>query len=117
MNKEIKIHVGGGFDAVSKRVIAAWELAERGQPVNERHLTFVSWNALSNVMTPKRFELLRYLHKHPAASIAALARELARDYKRVHEDVDALASAGLVERDARGLRVEYSEILTVISVA
>ena len=95
MSKTVKLHVGDRFDAVAERFTQAWHRAERGEAVDEDHLTFVSWEALSRVMTSKRFELLRHLHRHPAASVAVLARSLGRDYKRVHQDVEALATAGL----------------------
>ena len=116
MTKELKVHVGGGFDAIAARVANAWTRAENGEDAREDHLTFASWDALSSVMTNKRFELLRHLHRHPAASVAALARDLKRDYKRVHEDVAALEGAGLIDRDSGGLRAEYAEIRTVIAL-
>lgn len=83
MSKDLKVHVGADFDAAAKRVADAWHRAEAGESVDEDNLTFVSWNALSRVMTTRRFELLRHLHRNPAASVAALARALTRDYKRV----------------------------------
>jgi len=116
MSKELQVHVGGKFDTMAKRVAGAWHRAERGEDVSENHLTFASWDALSRVMTTKRFDLLRHLHRNPAASVAALARGLGRDYKRVHEDVEALSAAGLIERDGGGLRADYGEIRTVISL-
>jgi len=67
-------------------------------------------------MTTKRFELLRHLHRSPEASIASLARSLNRDYKRVHEDVEALSQAGLIDRSADGLRADYNEIRTLIAL-
>jgi predicted transcriptional regulator len=116
MSRKLQVHVGQGFDAVAARVADAWHRVERSEIVAEDHLTFVSWEALAKVMTPKRFALLRHLHRHPAASVAALARALGRDYKRVHEDVEALAAAGLIERDAAGLRADYDEIRSVIEL-
>jgi predicted transcriptional regulator len=116
MKRKLQVHVGGNFDSAAKRVADAWRRAERGEAVSEDHLTFVSWDALSKVMTTKRFELLRHLHRQPAASVAALARNLGRDYKRVHEDVEALAAAGLIERDDAGLHADYDEIRTVIAL-
>lgn len=116
MSRRLKVHVGGDFATAARRVAKAWRRAERGEDVNEDHLTFVSWDALAKVMTTKRFELLRHLHRHPAASVAALARNLGRDYKRVHEDVEALESAGLIERDDAGLRADYDEIRTIIAL-
>lgn len=117
MSRNLKIHVGETFDTMAKRVAEAWHRAERGEAVSEDHLTFVSWDALSRTMTGKRFELLRHLHRNPAVSVAALARCLRRDYKRVHEDVEALTAAGLIERDETGLRAEYDEIRTVIAIS
>jgi predicted transcriptional regulator len=84
--------------------------------VDERHLSFESWEGLSRVLTTKRLALLRYLWRHPAASVAALARALGHDYKRVHEDVEALAESGLLTRDEAGLRTGYDEISATIAV-
>jgi predicted transcriptional regulator len=113
--KEIKVHVGEGFDAVAERVRDAWHRAELGEDVHEHHVTFVSWEVISSVMTGKRFELLRYVRRHPARSVAALARDIGRDYKRVHEDVEALARIGLIERD-QGLRAPFDQIRATISI-
>jgi predicted transcriptional regulator len=116
MSRSLKVHVGRDFAASAKRVAKAWRKAERGEQVDEDHLTFVSWEALSQVMTSKRFELLRHLRRDSAVSVAALARSLGRDYKRVHEDVEALESAGLIERDEAGLHADYDEIRTIIAL-
>jgi predicted transcriptional regulator len=53
---------------------------------------------------------LRRLHRKPAESIRALARDLGRDFKRVHEDVKALEEVGLIEREEGLLRADYDEI-------
>ena len=116
MSRSLKVHVGGNFATSAKRVAKAWRKAERGEDVSEDHLTFVSWDALAKVMTTKRFELLRHVHRNPAASVAALARSLGRDYKRVHADVEALASTGLIERDRSGIHSDYDEIRTIIAL-
>jgi predicted transcriptional regulator len=42
--------------------------------------------------------------------VLALARALGRDYKRVHEDVEALVAAGLLDRSEAGLRADYDAI-------
>lgn len=116
MSRKLQVHVGQSFGAVAARVADAWHRAERGETVAEDHLTFVSWEALAKVMTSKRMALLRHLHRHPATSVAALARALGRDYKRVHEDVEALTAAGLIERSAAGLRADYDELRTIIAL-
>jgi predicted transcriptional regulator len=111
-----EIHVGGTFAETKRRVLDAVARAERGEEVQEDHVTFATWAALSAVMTPKRFALIRHLHRQPEASIAALARNLKRDYKRVHEDIEALVAAGLVDRSGKTLTAEYDEIRTRIAI-
>ncbi len=65
-------------------------------------------NTLSRLrLSPKRLELLRHLHRNPARTIHALAAALGRDYRRVHEDVEALEAADLLERDKAGVRADY----------
>jgi len=111
------VFVGGTFDDAAKRFVNVFERASRGEKVEAQdNVAFASWAALSAVMTDKRHELLRHLHAHPTASIRALARDLGRDYKRVHADVAALVEVGLVEKDGRTLRVDYEEIRSVIAV-
>ena len=109
----------GGFTpplyALRGAVFLSRHRAERGKDVHEQHVTFASWEAISSVMTKKRYELLRYLRHHPVPSVAALARDIGRDYKRVHEDVEALTGIGLIER-SHGLRAPFDQIQTTISI-
>lgn len=89
-----QVIVGGSLGEAAARVADAWRRAERGERVEvEDNVTFVSWSALASHMTDKRYELLRRLHRHPAVSIRALARDLGRDFKRVHQDVKALEAS------------------------
>lgn len=114
----LKIRVEETRDAMAARFVDAWHRAERGAAVGERHLSFDTFETMTGVLTPKRIELLRYLHRQPAASVAALSRAVRRDYKRVHEDVDALATAGLIEREVDGtaLSAPYDTIQTTIAM-
>lgn len=106
---EVKVHIET-LDDMGARVAKGWARAERGEiKQTERSLSFGSLETLMKVLTPKRYHLLRHLHAHPAASIAALARDLGRDYKRVHEDVEALSAAGLIDRED-GLTAPYDVI-------
>ena len=66
----LDVHVGGSFADTKRRVLDA---VERGEVVGETHITFDTWEALAAVMTPKRFDLVRHLHRSPEASVAALA--------------------------------------------
>ena len=115
---ELKIHVHDTLEDMGARFAEAWRRAERGETVQERHLSFDSFETLARTLTPRRLDLLRHIHRTPAASIAALARAVGRDYKRVPEDVEALAGAGLVEREAdgTGLSAPYDAIRTTIAL-
>ena len=114
-DKKLSLHIGDDFAIVAKRVADAWHRAERGEEVYENHVTFASWDAMSSIMTEKRYELLRYLRRHPEPSVAALARGIGRDYKRVHQDVEALEQAGLIERQDE-LRAPFGEIRATIHI-
>lgn len=113
----LTLHSGEDIAKGAERFIDAWERAERGETVEpETHVTFESWAGLAAVLSPKRIELLRQVHRRPAATVAELARALGRDYKRVREDVEELAAAGLIERTASGIRADYNEIRTAIAL-
>ena len=114
---DMKITVGGAIeDDASRRFIDAWHRGESGEVFQERHLAFESWDALSRVLTGKRMELLRYIHRHHVTSIRALAKMLGRDYSNVHADVQALIAAGLIEASNGVLRADYDAIDTKIAI-
>jgi predicted transcriptional regulator len=114
---DVKFTVGGAMDEeASRRFIDAWHRAEQGETFHERHLAFESWDALSRVLTGKRMELLRYVRRNNVASVRALAKALNRDYSNVHADVKALASAGLLDATAKGVRADYDAIETRIAI-
>lgn len=98
---------------MSDRVVDAWHRAERGELSEtnaERHVGFATFESFARVMTPRRLELLRHVHRYPARSIRALALALGRDYRRVHEDVEALVNAGLLDKDETGLHADYETV-------
>jgi predicted transcriptional regulator len=114
---EVKITVGGNIEEDAARdFIDAWHRAERGETFCERHFVFESWDALARVLTGKRMELLRYVHRHKVPSVRALAKALGRDYSNVHADVQALTAAGLIEAAEDGLRADYDAIETRIAI-
>ena len=104
MKNSVRLFVGGSLEDDGKAFVDAWRRAEKGERVRERTVAFESWELLSKVMTGERFRLLRHVHAHPEPSISALARSLGRQYRRVHADVAALESAGLVARAAGEVR-------------
>ena len=114
---DVKITVGGAIeDLAGRSFVDAWHRAERGESFRERRLAFESWDALSRVLTGKRMELLRYVHRRPQISIRALAKALGRDYSNVHADVQALMAAGLLEVSDSGVRADYDAIETKIAI-
>ena len=117
MGKELQVHVGETMDDVGARAIAAWHRMRRGEEVNEKHVSFETWETMVRVLSPKRLELLRHVHRDPAKNIRVLAQALGRNYRRVHEDVEALEAAGLLDRDKEGLRAEYDAFDVAMRVA
>jgi predicted transcriptional regulator len=65
MTQSLDVHVDESAEAMARRFIDAWHRAERGQAVDEHHLSFESWEGLARVLTGKRLELLRHLHRTP----------------------------------------------------
>jgi predicted transcriptional regulator len=93
------------------RLLEADARYNRGEHVEaEEHITFESIEGLFALLTPKRLELLRHLHRYPARSIKSLAETIGREYRRVHDDVAALSQIGLIERRGTALRAPHSEI-------
>lgn len=114
---EVKISVGGAFeDDASRRFVDAWHRAESGETFRQRHVAFESWDALSRILTGKRMDLLRYVHRNNVRSVRALARALGRDYSNVHADVQALSDAGLLDATADRIAADYDAIETRIAI-
>lgn len=115
MSESVRLHVGS-IEEMGKRFAGAWHRLERGKTVKETHLTFFTLEAMMSTLSPKRLELLKHVHRHPAGTVAALAKTLGRDYKRVHDDVSALAHAGLIVRDENGIRAPYDSVQAIVSL-
>ncbi|HEY7300541.1 MAG TPA: hypothetical protein VH684_21805 [Xanthobacteraceae bacterium] len=107
--RKLRVHVES-LSASGKRFAEALRRAERGALVQEEHLSFESLEGLLETLSPKRIELIPFVRRRPHLSIAALAREIGRDYKRVHGDVRALERLGLLEQDEKGLRAPYAGV-------
>ena len=120
MSKPLQVLIGDTLETMGERVVDAWHRAERGEltPENpERHIGFETFERFARVMTPRRLELLRDVHRHPPRSVRALSFALGRDYRRVHEDVEALVNAGLLDRDGTALRADYDTVRMETSIA
>lgn len=108
-NDAIQIHVGTAED-MGKRFANAWRRAEHGEAVNETHITFPDLQTLLTALTPKRLDLLRYVRHHPISTVKSLATQLHRDYKNVHQDVEALSRLGLLTRTKGSVQAPYAEV-------
>ena len=78
-----------------------------GRAEHEAHIGFASPELLWQVLTPKRWQLLKAMCGAGPISIREAARRVRRDVKAVHGDITALLNAGLLERTADG-RVEFA---------
>lgn len=89
--------------------LAAWRTGDYQTEI----FSFASPSALFAALTPKRWALLACLQTKGPLGIRALARELARDVRRVHDDAAVLVNLGLIERDSHGkLKAPFDEIKT-----
>lgn len=84
----------------------AARLMNAGRAEHEARIGFATPELLWQVLTSKRWQLLKAMCGAGPMSIREAARRVGRDVKAVHGDVTALLNAGLVERTADG-RVEF----------
>ncbi|MEI9987151.1 MAG: hypothetical protein WDN69_30785 [Aliidongia sp.] len=117
---KLQVHVGksAGVAAMGERFASAWRRASAGETVDERHLSFGTLEEAATILTPRRLELLREIHRAPAANVRALATALGRNYKNVHGDVQELLTAGAIDRDDAGaLHADYDGIAVELAIA
>jgi predicted transcriptional regulator len=77
-----------------------------GRAEREARIGFATPELLWQVLTAKRWELLKALCGAGPVSIREAARRVGRDVKAVHGDVTALLDAGVLNRVADG-RIEF----------
>lgn len=85
---------------------AASRAMKSGRAEREARIGFATPELLWQVLTAKRWELLKTLCGAGPVSIRETARRVGRDVKAVHGDVTALLEAGLLDRTADG-RIEF----------
>lgn len=73
-----------------------------GKPQRSARISFGTPELLWQVLTAKRWELLKALCGAGPVSIREAARRVNRDVKAVHGDVTALLSAGVLSRTEDG---------------
>jgi len=72
---------------------------------------FVSLDELAKALTPRRAELLAKIQEIHPESIKGLAERIGRDFKNVYNDLQVLASIGLVdlEKDGRTTKISVPD--------
>ena len=73
-----------------------------GKAEKAARISFATPELLWQVLTAKRWELLKALCGADPMSIRGAARRVGRDVKAVHADVTALLNAGVLERAEGG---------------
>jgi predicted transcriptional regulator len=79
--------------------VRAWKT---GKADKAARISFATPDLLWQVLTAKRWALLKALCGAGPVSIREAARRVGRDVKAVHGDVTALLKAGVLDRAARG---------------
>jgi predicted transcriptional regulator len=73
-----------------------------GKPERSARIGFATPELLWQVLTAKRWELLKVLCGAGPVSIREAARRVERDVKAVHSDITALLNAGVLDRAEGG---------------
>ncbi len=79
--------------------VNAWKTGKAGKA---SRIAFASPELLWQVLTAKRWELLKTLCGIGPVSIREAARRVGRDVKAVHGDITALLNAGVLDRAEGG---------------
>ena len=100
--KTVTLDVRSSSDAMTD-FSHAWK---RGKAQRSARISFTAPELVWQVLTAKRWELLKALCGAGPVSIREAARRVDRDVKAVHGDITALLSAGVLSR-AEGGGVEF----------
>ena len=84
-------------EKLNRRILRAFE----GEPQGE-FISFESPELLFKVISGKRWDLLKVMTGAGPMSIREAARQMHRDVKAVHGDVQALLNAGLLQKTEKG---------------
>lgn len=91
---------------LSETLDEAIDAMKSGRAEDEARISFATPELLWQVLTAKRWEILRSLCGAGPVSIREAARRVGRDVKAVHGDITALLNAGVMSRIEDG-RVEF----------
>lgn len=109
----------GSVEAAAKEFIDIWHRVETNQTPKNIPIEKISFHdagQLFKTLSPKRCDLLRYIHEHGKISIRAVAKGLHRDYSNVYNDIKILHRIGLILQDKKDDKylVPWDVIITEI---
>ena len=96
--KTVTLDVRAPADSMAD-FVQAWKMRK---PQKSSRISFATPELLWQVLTAKRWELLKVLCGAGPVSIREAARRVGRDVKAVHGDVKALLNAGVLDRTEEG---------------
>lgn len=85
------------------------QVFKNGKP-SEPRISFETPELLWQVLTAKRWEILRTMTGAGPLAIREVARRANRDVKAVHGDIQALLKAGLLEKTEAGVVFPYDAV-------
>lgn len=97
----VVLEVGTLKDTLAEASLAM-KMGAASSTSGESRIVFAAPELLWQVLTAKRWEILKALCGAGPISIRETARRVGRDVKAVHRDVTALAQAGLLDRSESG---------------
>ena len=98
--KIFNIRVGEAINVALDRAKQAMVDIEAGkEPAEYFGAGFETMSQLTKVFTPTRWNLIEHLKQGGAMSIYQLAKELERDYRNVHSDVQILLERSVIKKD------------------
>lgn len=117
MTRTLELHVGDDLASVFERAVSAVRRAEAGEDVQERHVSFETWETMAVILNSRRLAILRLFHRGGTADPDALAAAVGARRNEIIEDLKALKDAGLLDEDDEGrLVADYDQIRTVIAL-
>lgn len=112
-SRVLRVTVGETTQESGKRAADVMRAVAAGRKVEPHFgVSFEQVGAMFATFTPKRWELIAALRAAGPLTVAELARQLGRNYKNVHTDVQQLIEWLAVERGDDGrVNVPWTEIV------